>query len=147
MAIRYKQNINGEIVDKTKDVPYKYVNQGNSQVPVYPAPSASATIVYDLSAVTKALEELSEGDPNKENYSVLQKIIFSVAAFDLPTSRYVSSTGGSIDDLTVSVDVADYTNIEGGFGLFGSYSKKDYTKLRFFENYIKSFGYKFIVEN
>ena len=147
MAIRYKQNINGEIVEKTKDVPYKYVNQGGSQVPVYPAPSASATIVYDLSAITKTLEEISAGDPNKQNYSILQKIFFSVAAFDLPTSRYVSSTGGNIDDLTVSVDVADYTNIEGGFGLFGSYSKRDYTRLRFMEDYIESFGYNFIVEN
>jgi len=147
MALRYKQNINGEIVEKTKDVPYKYVNQGGSQVPVYPAPSALATIVYDLSAITKILEEISAGDPDKQNYSVYQKIIFSVAALDLPTSRYVSSTGGTIDDLTVSVDVADYTNIEGGFGLFGSYSKRDYTRLRFMENYIESFGYNFIVEN
>jgi hypothetical protein len=147
MAIRYKQNINGEIVDKIKDVPYKYVNQGGIQVPVYPAPSASATIVYDLSAITKTLEEISAGDPNKQNYSILQKIIFSVAAFDIPTSRYVSSTGGTIDDLTVSVDVSDYTNIEGGFGLFGSYSKRDYTRLRFMEDYIESFGYNFIFEN
>jgi len=147
MALRYKQNINGEIVEKTKDVPYKYVNQGGSQVPVYPAPSALTTIVYDLSAITKILEEISVGDPDKQNYSVYQKIIFSVAALDLPTSRYVSSTGGTIDDLTVSVDVADYTNIEGGFGLFGSYSKRDYTRLRFMENYIESFGYNFIVEN
>jgi len=147
MAIRYKQNINGEIVEKTKDVPYKYVNQGGSLVPLYPPPSASATVVYDLSAITKTLEEISAGDPNKQNYSILQKIIFSVDAFDLPTSRYVSSTGGTIDDLTVNVDVADYTNIEGGFGLFGSYSKKDYTRLRFMEDYIESFGYNFIVEN
>jgi len=147
MAIRYKQNINGEIVDKIKDVPYKYVNQGGNQVPVYPPPSASATIVYDLAAITKTLEELSAGDPNKQNFSVYQKISFSVVAFDIPTSRYVSSTGGSIDDLTVSVDVSDYTNIEGGFGLFGSYSKRDYTRLRFMQDYIESFGYHFIVEN
>ncbi|MBE0571012.1 MAG: DUF4249 family protein [Ignavibacteriaceae bacterium] len=147
MSIRYKQNVNGEIIEKTIDVPYKFVNQGGSQVPVYPAPSASATIVYDLSAITKTLEGISAGDPNKQNYSVLQKIIFSVAAFDLPTSRYVSSTGGTIDDLTVNVDVSDYTNIEGGFGLFGSYSKRDYTRLRFVEDYIESFGYNFIVED
>jgi len=147
MAIRYKQNVNGEIIEKTIDVPYKYVNQGDSQVPVYPSPSASATIVYDLSAITKTLEEISAGDPNKQNYSILQKIIFTAAAFDMPTSRYVSSTGGTIDDLTVNVEVSDYTNIEGGFGLFGSYSKRDYTRLRFMEDYIESFGYNFIVEN
>ncbi|MBK9099072.1 MAG: DUF4249 family protein [bacterium] len=147
MTIRYKQNINGQIVDKLKDVPINYVNKGNEQVAVYPNASASTTIVYDLSAITKALEEISEGDPNKNNYSVYQRVIFATAALDLPTSRYISSTSGTIDDLTVSVDVSDYTNIEGGFGLFGSYYSKAYTRLRFMEDYIESFGYNFIVEN
>jgi hypothetical protein len=147
MTIRYKQNINGEIVSKTKDVPKKYVSQGNNLVPVYPPPSASATVVYELAAVSRALEEISQGDPNKQNYSIYQKLIFTTAAFDQPTSRYVSSTGENIDDLTVSVDVSDYSNIEGGFGLFGSYSMKNYTRLRFLEDYIESFGYNFIVEN
>lgn len=147
MLIRYKQNINGVIVEKNKRVPYKYVSQGNNLVPVFPIPSASATIVYDLSAITRALQEISEGDPNKQNYSILQKIDFSVVAFDAPTSRYVSSTGGTIDDLTVTVDVADYSNIEGGFGLFGSYSKRSYPRLRFLASYIESFGYNFIIEN
>lgn len=147
MLIRYKQNVNGVIIEKTKPVPYKYVSQGNNLVPVFPIPSASATIIYDLSAITKALQEISDGDPNKQNYSILQKIDFSVVAFDSPASKYVSSTGGTIDDLTVTVDVADYTNIEGGFGLFGSYSKRKYTKLRFLASFIESFGYNFIIEN
>ena len=146
MAIRYKQTINGEIVSKIKDVPKKYVTQGKDLVPIYPPPSASATVVYELEAITKALEEISQGDPNKQNYSIYQKVLFATAAFDEPTSRYVSSTGENIDDLTVSVDVADYTNIEGGFGLLGSYSMRNYTRLRFIEDYIESFGYNFIIE-
>jgi len=147
MTFRYKQNINGQIVEKSKDVPIKYVDQSGDLVPVYPVPSALVTVVYDLSAITKTLEEISEGDPNKQGYSIYQKLIFTVTALDLPTSRYVSSTSGTIDDLTVSVDVSDYTNIEGGFGLFGSYSMQNYTKLRFLEDYIETFGYNFIVEN
>lgn len=147
MTIRYKQNVNGQICDKLKNVPIKYVTNGNGLTAVYPEASASITIVYDLSAITKALEEISEGDPNKNNYSIHQKILFNVAALDLPTSKYISSTSGNIDDLTVSVDVSDYSNIEGGFGLFGSYSSKAYTKLRFVQNYIESFGYNFIDEN
>lgn len=147
LSVRYKQNINGEIVEKERDIPIRYVSQGNDLIPVYPVSSSSITIVYQMDAVTKALEEISASDPNKGNYSVYQKLIFSLVAFDIPTSRYISSTGGSVDDLTVSVDVSDYTNIEGGFGLFGSYSKKNYTRLRFLENYIESFGYNFIIEN
>ena len=147
MVIRYKQNINGEIVDKTKEIPTKYINQDNTLVPFFPQPSASATVIYELEAISKALEEISEGDPNKQNFSIYQRVAFSTAALDLPTSRYVSSTSGSIDDLTVNVDVSDYTNIEGGFGLFGSYSSRSYTRLRFVKDYIESFGYNFIVEN
>lgn len=147
MTVRYKQNINGQVVEKTKDLPVSYLSQGNDFVPVYPLPSASTTVVYELDAINRALEEISDGDPDKQNYSVYQNIIFRVTAFDMPASRYISSTGGSIDDLTVTVDVADYSNIEGGFGLFGSYSVRNYERLRFLENYIESFGYNFIVEN
>lgn len=147
MEIRYKQNVNGEIIEKTKVVPIYYENVGSELTPIFPSPTSAPVIIYKLDAVSKALQEISEGDPNKNNYSILQKITFNVTAFDVPVSKYISSTGGSFDDLTVSVDVADYTNIEGGFGLFGSYSKKNYTKLRFLQSYIESFGYKFIVEN
>lgn len=147
MGIKYKHNINGQIVDKIRDVPVRYITRENGLDAVYPSPSAATTIVYDLSAITMALEEISAGDPNKQNYSIYQLVIFDVTAMDLPTSRYVSSTSGSNDDLTVTVDVSDYTNIEGGFGLFGSYFKRDYTRLRFTQSYIESFGYNFIVGN
>ncbi len=147
MAVRYKQNLNGEIIEKVKNIPLDYIAEGNALMPVYPSPGSASTIVYNLDAVSRALQEISEGDPEKSNYSIYQNLIFEVRAFDMPASRYLSSTGGNIDDLTVSVAVADYTNIEGGFGLFGSYSKKDYTRLRFLEDYIESFGYNFIVEN
>ena len=100
-----------------------------------------------MDAVIKALQEISDTDPIKDNYAVFQNLLFSCIAFDQPSSRYLSSTGGNVDDLTVSVDVADYSNIEGGFGLFGSYSQKNYTRLRFLQDYIESFGYNFIVEN
>ena len=147
LTIRYKQNVNGEIIEKFKVVPIRYEEINGESIPVFPSPSSAPVITYTLDAVTKALQEISEGDPNKQNYSILQKISFNVTAFDAPVSKYISSTGGSFDDLTVSVDVSDYTNIDGGFGLFGSYFKKNYTKLRFLQSYIESFGYNFIVEN
>lgn len=147
LALRYKQNINGEIVEKEKDIPKSYISQNGELVPVYPVPGASTTAVYSMDAISRTLQEISADDPDKSNFSVYQKLIVSLVAYDQPASRYISSTGGTIDDLTVSVDVADYTNIEGGFGLFASYSKRNYTRLRFLEEYIESFGYNFIVEN
>jgi hypothetical protein len=147
LKFRYKQNVNGELIEKEKKIPIKYISEGNNLVPLFPSPSAVGAIVYEQDAITKAVQEISEGDPDKHNYSVYQKLILKVKAFDLPASRYLSSTGGNIDDLTVSVDVADYTNIEGGFGLFASYSSKNYTRLRFLQDYVESFGYNFIDEN
>ncbi len=147
MVIRYKQNVNGEIIEKTKVVPLEYVEVNGELTPLYPSPISVPITIYHQDAINKALQEISQGDPNKQNYSILQKVAFSVTAYDAPLSKYMSSIGGSIDDLTVSVDVPDYSNIEGGFGLFGSYSRKNYTRLRFLQDYIESFGYNFIVEN
>ncbi len=143
----YKQNINGEIIEKEKVVPSQYVSRNGEIIPVYPNPAATAGVAYTLEAISRALEEISAGDPNKSNYYIYEKLIIEIMAFDLHASRYISSTGGTIDDLTVSVDVADYTNIEGGFGLFASYTKKKYTRLRFLEEYIESFGYNYLFEN
>jgi len=147
LVIRYNQNIDGEIVEKTIVVPAEYVEVNGELTAVYPSPISAPIYIYQLDAVTKALQQVSAGDPNKSNYSVYQKLSLSVIAYDAPVSKYVSSIGGSIDDLTVSVDVPDYSNIQGGFGLFGSYIKKNYTKLKFLQNYIESFGYNFIIEN
>jgi len=146
-VFRYRQLINGEYVEKTKEIPVKYIQEGNEFEAVFPEPNNASTIVYSMDAVTRALNEISDGDVNKQNYSIYELPVFDLIALDLPSSRYVSSTGQSFDDLTVSVNVSDYTNIEGGLGIFGSYTKKNYDRARFFNDYIESFGYNFIQEN
>jgi hypothetical protein len=147
IKFRYEQKINGVVVYKEKDVPVKYVTRGSKLTPIYPSPSNSITVNYDLDAMAKTLQEISDGDPVKNNYAIFQKLVFTLTAYDESASKYISSTSGSVDDLTVSVDVADFTNIEGGFGLFASYSRKSYLRLRFLEDYIRSFGYNFINED
>lgn len=146
LSIRYKQNIGGEFVEKTKEVPLRYVIINNLETPVYPKPSVAFGIAYDLDAVEKILEEISAADPDKQNYSIYEKLIFNVVAYDIPLSKYASSISGSVDDLTVNENVSDYTNIEGGYGIFGSYLKKNYDRLRFLESFIQSYGYSFIQE-
>lgn len=146
-GFRYRQLINGEHVEKIKEIPVRYIQQGNEFEAVFPDPDNASNIVYSMDAVTRALNEISDGDANKQNYSVYEFPVFDLIALDLPSSRYVSSIGQLFDDLTVSVNVSDYTNIEGGLGIFGSYTKKNYDRVRFFRDYIESFGYNFIQEN
>jgi len=145
--IKYLQNVDGVIVEKLKLVPKKYVNISGSFQPVYPEPTNASNIIYTMDAITRALEEISSGDLNKQNYTILQTSLFTLSAFDLSLSRYISSTNQSFDDLSVTVTESDYTNIEGGLGIFGSFISKNYETARFQSSYIESFGYKFLLDD
>lgn len=145
--IRYLQNVDGVIVEKLKMVPKKYVEESGSFHPVYPEPSNKINIIYTLDAVTRALDEISDGDPNKQNYTVLQTPLFKLSVFDLSLSRYISSSDQSFDDLTVTVNESDFTNIEGGLGIFGSFLSKNYERIKFQSSYIESFGYNFLLDD
>jgi hypothetical protein len=147
LTIRYLQNMNGNIVEKLKKVPIKYVEQNSEQVPIFPQPSNRTTIIYELDAISRALVEISAGDPNKVNYTIMQSPAFELIALDLNLSRYVSSTNQTFDDLTVTVNESDFTNVEGGLGVFGSYTKKSYNRIKFQPSYIESFGYNFLFDN
>lgn len=146
-SIRYRYNDNGNIIERTARIPKLLINRDDNLTPVFPNPSNAANIVYNQEAIDYAMEQISAGDNNKQNYSVYQSLIFDLIAFDLPASRYVSSTGGSVDDLTVTTNVSDYSNIDGGLGLFGSYNKKNYNRIKIFKDYVESFGYNYIPEN
>jgi len=147
LTIRYRQNENGNVVEKFKVIPIEYIQQDGEQVPSYPKPSNKIYVNYQLDAISTALEEISESDPDKGNFSIYEIPIFSLFAFDLNLSRYVSSTSQPFDDLTVTVNEADFTNIEGGLGVFGSYVNKIYENIKFQKIYIESFGYNFLNEN
>ena len=147
LTIRYKQNEGGNVVEKFKIIPIEYKQENGEQIPIYPIPSNKTNVNYQLDAISKALEEISESDPDKGNFSIYEKPIFSLFAFDLNLSRYVSSTNQAFDDLTVTVNESDFTNINGGLGVFGSYVNKIYENIKFQKIYIESFGYNFINEN
>jgi hypothetical protein len=147
LTIRYKQNEGGMMVEKFKIIPIEYTQQNGEEIPVYPKPSDKTYVNYQLDAISRALEEISESDPEKENYSIYEKPIFTLFAFDMNLSRYVSATNQTFDDLTVTVNESDFTNIEGGLGVFGSYIDKTYDNIIFQKIYIQSFGYNFISTN
>jgi len=147
LAVRYKVNVNGIYEEKEKEIPLRFIQQNGNLNPIYPLASSVVAVSYQLDAVNQILQSISEGDPNKGNYSIYQSAKFTLVAYDLALSRYVSSTGKSLDDLTVTIDVADYTNIDGGLGIFGTFNKKEYDRIKFYEQCITSFGYNFINEN
>lgn len=135
----YYKNENGINKLYTVTVPLKYIEQNGEEIPDYPVPSNQPAISYEISAITKVLNNISGNDPNKQNYSVLLNNNINVIELDDPLSKYYS-TNLIGNDFTVRLDALDYTNIQGGFGIFGSYLLKQYS-IKFTSDYISSFGY------
>ena len=144
LRIRYFYTGNGLNELRYKEVPLEYNQIDGKTRATYPSPSKASAIVYDSAAVTKALEEISEGDENKSNYKIIDQAIFDLLALDENASRYYSSTLGD-NSFTVDVNEIDYTNIEGGFGVFGSVNQ-EHTTIKLVSEYLMSFGYEVFFE-
>ena len=139
--IRYLKKVNGVDQEFMIEVPEEYVVNNGEEVPVYPKPNRNTSASFKMEAVNKIMQLISQDDPDKSNYSVYQVPLIQVVALDEGLSRYYSASSGSLEDLTVRVNSIDYTNIEGGFGIFGSYFKTDFSNARLLPEYIQSFGY------
>jgi hypothetical protein len=141
LEIKYLHN--GEL--HYQEVPLRFENLEGSVEPVFPVSSNRNNIIYNLDAVNKTLGKISEGDPDKNSYTIYQSLVFSVIVFDQEVTRYMSSTAQTKIDLTVTLNFPDYSNISGGLGIFGSMLKANYPSLLFVPEYIDEYGYKIIL--
>ncbi|MBU2492692.1 MAG: DUF4249 domain-containing protein [Bacteroidetes bacterium] len=139
LSIKYYDNNLGDNQIKVKVVPIKYITSQGVEKPFYPIPSEQNTVTFDQTACDRAMREISGDNPVKSDYSILDAEL-KLMVFDENLSAYYSSVGTFLDGFTIKVDQPDFTNINGGFGIFGSYSIK-YYKLNFTEEYVQSFGY------
>jgi hypothetical protein len=144
ILVTYYKSENGFNVKYEKEIPIAYNTQDGMDQPVYPLAARQTVVSYPMDVVTKFMESISEGDNNKSNYYVEIKPKVEVLVMDEALSRYYSSTSQSLNDLTVRLDENDYTNIDGGFGIFGTYISKRYTAISFIASYLQSFGYQVI---
>ena len=137
--LEIKYLYNGEVY--FREVPLRYENN----MPIFPLSNNRKSVIYNLDAISKTLEQISENNPEKNSYSIYQSLIFSVIVFDKEVSKYLSSTAQSKIDITITLNFPDYSNINGGLGIFGSQLKGNYNTLFFVEEYITEFGYKIIL--
>jgi len=127
-----------------KKVPLSYIKQDGKYYPNFASPTNQHYISVSMDAIRRAMNEISEGDPNKKNYSILTMIVH-VHTYDKNLSEYYVSSSQSLDQFSINVDAVDYSNVQGGFGLFGSYFSKMYV-IKFNREFIGSFGYNVGVE-
>jgi hypothetical protein len=135
--IYYKKEGNQNIRHE-KEVPLKYEN--NQPVPF--TPSKMPLVFVDINTIKQALKEIAEGDPDKASYSISKHPEFTVAVFDDVLCKYFSTSTETFSSLTVTLDETDYSNIQGGYGIFGSFTSTEYQQLKFADGFITSFGYK-----
>jgi hypothetical protein len=114
--------------------------------PIYPSSNSSASAVYDMNAINWYLEKFADSLSNPSEVSIHQTLEFDVLIFDIEISRYISVSRSSINNLSIRFDEGEYTNIEGGLGIFGSQIRKKYSRLKFLEPFISSKGFNFIYD-
>lgn len=127
-----------------KILPKSFSQVNGSAVFVYPQASKSASIAYNMEAISLFLQSFSDSLAATSALSIHENLEVEVVTFDKEVSRYISISNSTTDNLSIRFDEGEYSNISGGLGIFGSQITSNYTKLRFIENYIRSFGFNFI---
>ncbi|GIK21171.1 MAG: DUF4249 family protein [Ignavibacterium sp.] len=129
-----------------KELPNSVSVSEGKQYAVFPKASRNNYVVYNLDAISWYLQSIADSLSEPVKFSVHQNLILELLTFDLELSRYISISASSIDNFSIRFDEGDYTNINGGLGIFGSQIKTNYTKLKFIDSYIRGFKFNFIYD-
>ncbi|HVO73378.1 MAG TPA: DUF4249 family protein [Ignavibacteriaceae bacterium] len=144
LEVYYKHYEQGIYVDKKVLVPlafYFIIDQFGNLSPVNVEISFNTFCVTKLETVDKTLRDLSGNDPHKEDYTIT-KVVFSVISMDSELSKYYSAYETYSENFTIKLRQTDFSNIEGGKGIFGIYYKFS-LPLVIDSRYIESFGYRY----
>jgi len=140
LYINYFKKVNGVNIRHRMEVPVHWEKSGDLYLPKYPIASDAVAIIYEMDVIDIAMEQISAGDPNKSDYTILAAT-FHVLALDDFLSTYYSATNIASSGFSIKLDETDFTNIDGGYGIFGSFTMSKYAA-KFTHRYIESFGYK-----
>lgn len=140
LAIVYQKFENGVWNKYYKKVPTRYIENNPNKPPIYPEISVGKnSISFDTLAIGIALREISNDDPQKKNYKI-EKALFRLLILDKNLAAYYSMQKTFLDEFSVRVNQPDFTNIEGGLGVFGIYAVKK-SEIQIDASYINKFGY------
>lgn len=144
LYIEYIQKLpEGGSVTKQIEVPSSLRTTTNEDILTYPKPEFGTTITYLTSSINDTFRRIQEDGTEKSDYTIV-KVGFDVMVYDENLSAYYSSTNLKLDSFSIKVNESDFTNIDGGFGIFGSIATKNF-RLGLDEDYVRDlFGYSII---
>jgi hypothetical protein len=141
LEINYSKMENGVEVRKKALIPNKTYYVNNKEMPAYPKISNVPAVDYRKQYIIDAFKNISMGDENKKNY-IIHNLEFSVIIMEKNLAAYYASGSTFNDELSLRIGAAEYSNINGGYGVFGLYAvKKKYISL--FESFIVGLGYRY----
>jgi hypothetical protein len=138
MKIIYQKRNEIPVVIHSFEVPLDYSSVNGIETPVYPGFSPVDGIEFVRTNIDKALLQISNGD-FKSNYRFL-RMDFELLVFDQFLAGYISTTNGFLDNLSIRLDEPNYTNINGGLGIFGAYLYNVFP-ISFSNDYLSNLGY------
>ncbi len=139
-VIKYFDFSSGSAVQKIIEVPVKYISINGKEEPYYPKPSANKGCRIDLDVFNKTLMSIAPDEKSRNAFTILGfSVIMQI--YDENLSLYFNSIQNSSDKFTVNLNENNYTNIKGGYGIFGAFITKEH-KILLDRDYIKSLGFK-----
>lgn len=142
LALIYTVTKNGVATKMQKKIPMIYLNTSQGDQPLYPPIKSNFNdVFFAQDAIDMAFDEISEGDPNKSDYKI-EKAVFRLLVIDRNLAAYYSSQQTYLDEFSVRVNQPDFSNINGGRGVFGTYMIKT-IDVPVRAEYARSFGYDY----
>jgi len=129
----------GSTEQKEWMLPLFFVDDNGKQVPVFTNQSNSNFVSVSMGTINDYLNQIPQGG-NKKNYTIAGLKI-EVLVYDANLSTYYLSLQTGLDAFTVKLDSPDFSNVQGGYGIFASYVKADFN-LKFTYNYLKAMGFE-----
>jgi hypothetical protein len=105
------------------EIPIGYVVQNNLEVPISPKIINENYIRYSKDIVNKAIIKIAEGE--ERGNLIISHAIFEINVLEENLVRYYSSLNTYKNSYSIKVYEPIITNIEGGYGVFGAFFRKE----------------------
>ena len=139
MVIPYENTVDGQGI-KITEVPLDYIIRNNERKAVYPGIMKNVDFSYKREILNLVMNEISEGDNLKSKFKVYDTRM-SMLILNDDLAAYYSAENYVNDNFSVVVSKPEYSNIDGGRGIFGSYSNVT-GKVALTTDFVRSFGYQ-----
>ena len=141
IQLHYSHKSGGVTTEKSINIPYRTVFSGVEDIEFYPTVSKKTLLSLNAQYIFDAFKKIYSADSVKSNFTI-HSLTFKVILLEKNLAAYYAQSATYNDEFSVRIDAADFTNITGGYGLFGAYATKT-IKLSLSKGWLSSQGYNY----